>query len=141
MAIKRSYVVNARWDEDAQVFWSDSDIRGLHIEAATLEEFEELVGELAPDLIFENHLQRDELATTPPKDLIPSVVLRTPELGTKPHTQPKRGQPAASIRELLSRPDAKHLSISEIKEETAAGWAGGIERGTPAAAKSPRSSE
>lgn len=81
MGIKRSYFVKVRWDEDAQVFWSDSDIKGLHIEAATLEELEELVGELAPDLIVENHLQRDELATTPLKDLIPSVVLRTPELG------------------------------------------------------------
>ena len=82
MGIKRSYFVKARWDEDAQVFWSDSDIKGLHIEAATLEEFEELVGELAPDLIFENHLKQDELAATPLRDLISSVVLRTPELGT-----------------------------------------------------------
>ena len=81
MGIKRSYFVKARWDEDAQVFWSDSDIKGLHIEAATLEGFEELVGELAPDLIFENHLQQDEFAATPLKDLIPSVVLRPPELG------------------------------------------------------------
>ena len=80
MGIKRSYLVKARWDEDAQVFWSDSDIKGLHIEAATLEEFEELVGELAPDLVFENHLQQGEFAATPLKDPIPSVVLRTPEL-------------------------------------------------------------
>ena len=40
MGIKRSYLVRARWDDNARVFWSDSDINGLHIETATLEEFE-----------------------------------------------------------------------------------------------------
>lgn len=36
----------------------ESDIKGLHIEAATLREFEDLVGEFAPDLIFENQGKR-----------------------------------------------------------------------------------
>ena len=81
MGVKRTYFVRACWDEDAKVFWSESDIKGLHIEAATLEEFQDLVEELAPDLIFENHLRHEELGATPLKDLIPSVVLRAPELG------------------------------------------------------------
>ena len=51
---KRTFFVVAKWDADANVFYSDSDIDGLHIEASTLEEFESLVSELAPDLIFEN---------------------------------------------------------------------------------------
>lgn len=80
MAIKRSYYVKALWDDEARVFWSESDIKGLHIEAGTLEEFENLVGELAPDLIFDNHLRQDELGATALKDLIPSVVVRAPEL-------------------------------------------------------------
>ena len=130
MGIKRSYFVRARWDEEAQVFWSDSDIKGLHIEAATIEGFEELVRELAADLIVENHLRPDELATTPLKDLISLVALRSPELGTKPHIQPTRGKPAASNRGLLARADAKHLSISEINDEAAASWAG-ERRGPP----------
>ena len=79
MGIKRSYFVRACWDEDAHVFWSESDIKGLHIEAETLEEFQELVGEFAPDLIFQNHLRHEELGATPLKDLIPSVVVRSPE--------------------------------------------------------------
>lgn len=37
-------------------FYSRSDIRGLYIEAETLDEFESLVVDLAPDLIVENHL-------------------------------------------------------------------------------------
>jgi len=44
--------------------------------------------------------------------------------GGKLHVQPKRGRPASSIVGLLARPDSKHLSIGEIKDETAAGWAG-----------------
>lgn len=81
MGVKRAYFVRACWDEDAEVFWSESDIKGLHIEAATLEEFQDLVEELAPDLIFENHLRHQELGATPLRDLIPSVVLRAPAFG------------------------------------------------------------
>ena len=44
--------------------------------------------------------------------------------GGQLHIQPKRGQPAASIVGLLARPHAKPLSISEINDEAAAGWAG-----------------
>ena len=44
--------------------------------------------------------------------------------GGKLHIQPKRGQPAASIVGLLARPGGKPLSINEINDEAAAGWAG-----------------
>ena len=74
--MKRKYLVTAVWDVEAQVFYSESDICGLHIEAATLDEFESLIVDLAPDLIIENHLSSDELNTTPHRDLIPSIVLR-----------------------------------------------------------------
>ena len=47
MGFKRSYFVKACWDKDSQVFWSGSDINGLHIETATLEEFEYVVREQA----------------------------------------------------------------------------------------------
>ena len=82
MSFKRSYFVRAFWDADAHVFCSESDIKGLHIEAETLEEFEDLVRELAPDLIIENHFQRDDLAKTPLRELIPSIVLSTPALAS-----------------------------------------------------------
>ena len=51
--MKRSYFVTAVWDSEAQVFYSESDVKGLHVEADTLEAFEALVVDLAPDLIIE----------------------------------------------------------------------------------------
>ena len=62
--MKRTFFVAARWDSEANVYYSDSDIHGLHIEASNLDEFESLVIELAPDLIIENHLSAEDLATT-----------------------------------------------------------------------------
>ena len=76
--MKRKYFVTAIWDAAAQVYYSQSDIHGLHIEAETLDEFESLIVDLAPDLIIENHLSTEEVNTTPLRDLIPSIVLREP---------------------------------------------------------------
>ena len=59
--MKRKYLVTAIWDEEAQVFYSKSDIHGLHIEAETLDEFESLIVDLAPDLIIENDLCSEEV--------------------------------------------------------------------------------
>lgn len=53
--MKRTFMVKAVWDEDAQVFYAESDIEGLHIEAADLDEFEELIVDAAPELITTNH--------------------------------------------------------------------------------------
>ena len=55
--MKAKYFVTGIWDEEAHVFYSKSDIHGLHIEAETLDEFESLTVDLAPDLIVENHLR------------------------------------------------------------------------------------
>ncbi len=78
--MKRSYVVTAVWDADAQVFYSESDIRGLHVEADTLEAFEALIGDLTPDLIVENYLSPVESDTTPFREIIPSIVIRRPDV-------------------------------------------------------------
>ena len=76
--MKRKYLVTALWDPDAHiVFYSESDIEGLHIEADTMEEFEAVMVELAPDLIIANHLSPDELVEVPLRELIPSIVLRS----------------------------------------------------------------
>ena len=53
---KRSYLVRAFWDEEAKVFVLESDIIGLHIESPTLDEFEEVLKEVGPELIVANHL-------------------------------------------------------------------------------------
>ena len=40
MSAPRHFFIKAIWDDEAQVFYSESDIKGLHIEAETLAEFE-----------------------------------------------------------------------------------------------------
>lgn len=53
--MKRVFAVKAIWDDEAQVFYAQSDIEGLHIEAASLDEFEEIMLDVAPELIMVNH--------------------------------------------------------------------------------------
>ena len=70
---KRNFIVRAVWDESAQVFYSDSDIVGLHIEAATVEEFQLIMRENALELILENHIEPQELVKKKISDLIPTI--------------------------------------------------------------------
>ncbi|MEM8578822.1 MAG: DUF1902 domain-containing protein [Pseudomonadota bacterium] len=72
------FEVRAVWDDEAQVWITDSNIVGLHVEAETLEEFEALVFEHARDMIFANHVSDEAFATTAPRDLIPAIVLKEP---------------------------------------------------------------
>ena len=67
------FFVKAVWDEDAGVFHSESNIIGLCIEAETIDEFRELLADLAPELILANHISRDDLLAKPLKDIIPMV--------------------------------------------------------------------
>ena len=53
--MKRTFTVKAIWDNEAQVFYAQSDIGGLHIEVASLDEFEEIMLDTAPELIMVNH--------------------------------------------------------------------------------------
>ena len=50
----KTYHVTALWDSEADVWISQTDIPGLNIEAETLGEFEQLVMELAPEMLSEN---------------------------------------------------------------------------------------
>ena len=53
--MQQTFRVKAVWDAQAEVFYSESDIEGLHIEAATLDEFEAILLDVAPELIMVNH--------------------------------------------------------------------------------------
>ena len=53
--MKRTFTVKAVWDDEAQVFYAQSDIEGLHIEAASVDEFEAIIIEEAPELIMASH--------------------------------------------------------------------------------------
>ncbi len=76
---RRIFTVRAVWDEEAGVFFSESDIDGLHIEAKNLEEFEEIAMELAPDLALANHIFNQNLSKIPLADMIPAISLRLPQ--------------------------------------------------------------
>lgn len=49
-----TYYVRAVWDDEAGVYYSDTNIPGLNIEAETLPEFIEAAQELAPQMLEAN---------------------------------------------------------------------------------------
>ncbi len=75
------FYVNALWDDKAGVFYSDSDIVGLHIEAETLGEFETEMNQIAPMLIIENHVSKQDFAKKSLADMIPSIFFQAPKNG------------------------------------------------------------
>ena len=76
---KRTFFIRAVWDEDAGVFYSESDIEGLHIEAETLDEFEKVMTEEAVDLIVANHISKPDFADKPLRELIPAILWQRPD--------------------------------------------------------------
>jgi hypothetical protein len=52
--MRKHYDVEARWDPEAKVWTSSSDVPGLVIETATLAEFEALMRELVPEVLSDN---------------------------------------------------------------------------------------
>jgi Domain of unknown function (DUF1902) len=76
--MKRSFTVEAIWDDEAGVYFAKTDIIGLAIEAVTLDEFEEVLNEFAGELIIANHMTSEELASFPIKDLMPLIIWQRP---------------------------------------------------------------
>ena len=74
----RTFHVRAVWDSEARVYYAESDIVGLHVEAHTLEEFEALVMDFAPELIVANHLSAADLATKSLRELLPAILFEKP---------------------------------------------------------------
>ena len=77
--MKRIFPVKAVWDGEAQVFYTQSDIEGLHIEATSLDEFEEIMLAAAPELIMANHRTSSEISEHPLKDLVPAILWQRSE--------------------------------------------------------------
>lgn len=74
------FYVRAVWDDEAKVFYSESDIPGLHIEAESIDEFERVMKDVAHELVIRNHLSKRDLARASLADLIPSILWQ--RLGT-----------------------------------------------------------
>jgi hypothetical protein len=78
--MKRMFYVRAVWDDEAKVFYSDSDIIGLHIETPTIEEFEAVMNDVAADLIFANHTSAPDMANKTMRELVPTILWQRPEV-------------------------------------------------------------
>jgi Domain of unknown function (DUF1902) len=76
---QRMFSVKAIWDPEAQVYYSESDIFGLHIETKTLDDFEEVMMAEGVNLILANHVTPEELASKPLRDLVPAIVWQRPD--------------------------------------------------------------
>jgi hypothetical protein len=76
---KRTFEVSAVWDDEAKVYYSESEIIGLHIEAATLDEFEAVLMEVAPELVIANHVSKQDLARKSLAELVPAILWRRPD--------------------------------------------------------------
>lgn len=52
--MSKKYHVKAVWDAEAKVFYAETDIPGLHVEAPTMAKFVAIVEELAPQMLAAN---------------------------------------------------------------------------------------
>ena len=70
-----SYTVKVAWDLEAKVWYvADSDIKGLCTEAETIEELQEKLLILVPEMLRDNHSITD-------RSVLPTINLQThPEL-------------------------------------------------------------
>lgn len=76
--MKRTFFVKPVWDEEAHVWYADSDIIGLGIETSTLQEFEAVMTAHAGELIVANHFSAEDAFTLPLRDLVPTIVYHRP---------------------------------------------------------------
>jgi len=79
MEPKRIFKVAACWDDEAKVWYSDSDIKGLNIETDTIEQFEEILLDVAVELILTNHFRPQDLINRPMSELVPAILWQRPE--------------------------------------------------------------
>lgn len=75
---RKAFTIRAIWDNEAGVYYSDSDIIGLHVEAKTLDEFEEVIFDVASELVVANHLSGEDLVGKSLTDLLPAIVWERP---------------------------------------------------------------
>lgn len=77
-SMKRTFFVRAIWDDEAKVYYSETDIFGLNIETKTLDEFEEIMNALALEMIMDNHLAIHDLMSLPIRDWVPTIIWQRP---------------------------------------------------------------
>jgi hypothetical protein len=78
LTMKRTFYVRAVWDAEVKKYYTESDILGLAIETKTLEEFEEVMNEVAVELIMSNHMSTEDLISNSIRDLVPTIIWQRP---------------------------------------------------------------
>ena len=73
------FYISAVWDDEAEVYVSESNIRGLHIIAESIEEFEEVMEDAAFDMIMANHITPNKLDSKPIREFFPNLTFRIPQ--------------------------------------------------------------
>lgn len=76
--MKRTFYVKALWDDEAKVYYAESDIIGLGIEAPDLETFEEVFNDVALELIMDNHIKPHDIINKALKDWLPTIIWQKP---------------------------------------------------------------
>lgn len=76
--MKRTFYVKALWDDEVKKYYTESDILGLAIETKTLDEFEEVMNEVAIELIMSNHMSTEDLISNSIRDLVPTIIWQRP---------------------------------------------------------------
>lgn len=76
---RKAFTIRAKWDPEAGVYVAQSDIVGLHVEATTLDEFEDIIFDVASELVVANHLSTLDLSGRSLKDILPAIVWERPE--------------------------------------------------------------
>ena len=76
--MKRTFYVKALWDDEANIWYSETDIQGLFINAKDLDEFEEVINEFAGELVLENHWRQEQLTEDMIQNTVPIILWQRP---------------------------------------------------------------
>ena len=76
--MKRTFYVKALWDDEAKVWYSETDIEGLFINSKDLDEFEIVINEFAGDLVLENHWKHENVSFDLITTTVPIILWQRP---------------------------------------------------------------
>ena len=68
-----NFYIRPIWDDEAKIYYSDSNIIGLHLEARSIDELFAIADEVAIDLVLANHISQDDIFAKPLKEMISTM--------------------------------------------------------------------
>lgn len=95
------FFVQAVWDEEANVYYSKSNIPGLHIEAKVLGAFEDVMRDVVPELLVANVVesarQNQPLASRKKCRSVPESISYTFKVASNPREIIVSGKTLAAV--------------------------------------------